>query len=340
MKDDEECLNELHTSDSICSSLEGEQSHDAVEEDTTDSDDAVADYDKEIEEELEAMDSGVAPRRDHDIVTGPAVTVDWSDIKTTPTRTKNHGSDEKGALRLKSHRGDDSVIGALSKDSASKSGHAKDSDAEISDVGTGWSDATDEGWDTTENWEDVSTTSQHPSTHVSPAKLSYPLKSKDKQPGRKLSPSKLCPDAALGAEFDVMAIEVPRKTKSATVDPIEQLFAEMQPTIASSGGGLLGMLCNSGSRSVVQSQTDDKYKKKASSLFAANDIPDAVRVTLRHPSNSCISVDGRQSSGPIFAQSYFSKLFFIIPTHSYFFVCLRHNYAANIKTLQIVLNKN
>ena len=288
IEDDEDRSDERHAPNSIRSSLEGEHSHDVVEENTTDTDDAVADYDKEIEEELEAMDSVVAPRRDDDTVTGPAVTVDWSDRKTTPTRTKTIPG-EKGALRLKSHRGSDDKNAASTKGSVSKSGHEKDSDAEISEGDdTGWSDATDEGWDTTEGWEDVTTTSQHPSTHVSPTKLSGPLKPKDEQTSGKLPPSKLCPNAALGAEFDVMAIEVPRKTKSSSVDPIEQLFAEMQPTIASSGGGLLGMLGNSGSISGAQSQTDDKYKKKASSLFAASDIPDAVRLTLQRPSDSRI----------------------------------------------------
>lgn len=271
--------------------MDAEQSHDAVEEKMRDIDDITSDYDfdNEIEEELEAMDSVVVLKRDKNVEMGPPVKVDWSDVAATPTKTKNWGAEEKGVLRLKGHCSNPDKVVISTKDNASTvSARDVDGDIRTESSMVGCSDTPDDHWDTTEDWEGVDTCHKPQPTHVPSARFSSPPKTlvdkaKHKRGSQKLSTTSPHNDA-LGAEFDVMAIEVQRKTMSATADPIEQLFAEMQPTIASSGGGggLLSMLGKTGgNRSGQQSQVDDtKMKTKASLLFAANDIPDGVRVSF------------------------------------------------------------
>ena len=265
------CSDDDSISDSTSTRQEEHQSHGTSDGTTTDTDDD--DFDQEIEEELRAMDSAVVVRQNENTELGPPVMVDWSDVTTSPQLTKHRGGEERGVLRLKGHGNNpDQVV--ISK---------KDGERDCSDVGEirvesspddGWSDMTNDRWDTNDDWEDVDTSTK-PRSPTSSFKTIVD-KAKHKPRTKRLSSSS---DAVLGAEFDVMAIEVQKKTTTAVADPIEQLFAEMQPKIAASrGDGILGMLGNTEvNGSIQQSRSDDKQtKQKSSSLFAAKDTPDEV----------------------------------------------------------------
>ena len=288
MKTDNQCTcsDDNSISDSTSTRQDAHVSRDSSDGAITDTDNE--DFDQEIEEELKAMDSAVVVRRNENTELGPAVTVDWSDVTASPIKTKHSGGEEKGVLRLKGQCNSPEQV-VISK---------KDGDGDRSDVGdirressldVEWSDVTNDRWDTNEDWEDVDASAK---TRLPTSSFKTIIdKAKHKPRTARVSSSSQHADAILGAEFDVMAIEVQKKTVTAAVDPIEQLFAEMQPKIAvSRGDGILGMLGNTEvDGSIQQSRSDDKQtKQKSSSLFAAKDAPDEV--------GNCVSIF-RQNSG-------------------------------------------
>ena len=133
---------------------------------------------------------------------GPPVTVDWSDVATAATRSAVEQQQHKGALQLR---------GAAERKAEPEAESKAESKARPKlDVGAA-------------------------SRDQSAAAQRSPPSAKPHSPGAE--PAKPRP---LGAEFDVMAIDVVAKSGGSD-DPVATMFAQMQPDIKAATS-LLGML--------------------------------------------------------------------------------------------------
>lgn len=201
----------------------------ASDEDITDSE-----IDREIEEELQAMESQKSSAEQTQSFTEP-VKVDWSDVTSKSSNSDTRTSSKHGALVLKSSKPDKTSNSSNTEEKTNTSSKkAKDKSTAsttsplVSDSfkrqsqapGSAW-DSWEDSWENTdETWEDAQTSPKHSSHPESPAHVP------EISTGQKRKPSK-AKDGFDLSSLDIKSVEFP------TSEP--DFFADMAPKLELQG---------------------------------------------------------------------------------------------------------